>query len=382
MQAPDQPIPTPWPQQVADFKQRRLPVLVWLVAASVCVVMLVGRGGRFDYIGLAQALSYEISAPATGQIESVLVDLYDEVDAGDALARLDDTELTARLERSLATIRQLSAELEAAKARTTAASAQGQADWATDLRRFQASEEERRLAALELRVAVESGEIEEERLKLDTGRAATLLEAGLIGQADYDTIRLQRDEVVQRNDDNHELLAQTEREHLAALARRQEFERGLPALPAEEPLLRPLREAINVESQRLEEISARRETLVLRSPVAGQVSQLLCRQGQTVVPGKPILTIAERGVKEIVTFLAESDDRVVQRQGLVRVSSLRRPGRMAESYVVRLGPTLEQLPPRLWRDPSIPSYGRAVVIAANPSLNLTPGELLRIRFLD
>lgn len=380
MSAPDGPIPTPLPQRIADFKQRRLPLLVWLAAALSCALLMTGRAYRFQYIGLAQALSYEVSASTTGQLESVFVDLYDEVETGDVLIRLDDAEVAARLERSLATIQQLSAELDAAKA--TAPQARGRADQTDILRRFQTNEEERRLAALELRVTVESGEIEGERLKIETQRSAALLETGLIGQAQYDNTRLLRDEVERRNEENKILLAQTEQEALAAQARRREFEQGLPTLAGEEPLLRPLREAITVESQRLEEIRARREALVLRSPVAGQVSQVLCRQGQTVVPGEPILTIAERGVKEIITFLAEADDRVVQRQTGVRVASLKRPGRVAESYVVRLGPGLEMLPERLWRDPGIPAYGRAVVIAANPALNLTPGELLHVEFAD
>lgn len=382
MAAPEQPIPTPWPQKLSDFRQRRLPVLVWLGAVVVCSALLFGKFGRFEYIGLAQALNYEISAPATGRLEAVFVDLYDEVDFGDVLARLDDAEITARLERSLATIRQLSAELEAAQARAPSDQALGQADWVSALRRFQASEEQRRLAALELRVAVETGDIEQERLELETDRSASLLEAGLLGGAEYDSIRLRRDEIRKRNEENRILLAQTEQEYLSAQARRREFEEGLPSRPTTEPMLRPLREAISVESQRLEEVRARREALVLRSPVSGQVSQLLCRQGQSVVPGEPILTIAERGVKEVVTYLAEADDRVVRRQGLVRLASLKHPARVAESYVVRLGPGLELLPQRLWTNPATPSYGRAVVIAANPALNLTPGELLRVRFLD
>jgi hypothetical protein len=40
------------------------------------------------------------------------------------------------------------------------------------------------------------------------------------------------------------------------------------------------------------------------------------------------------------------------------------------------------MPERLWRDPAVPSYGRAVVIAANPALNLIPGELIQVKFLD
>jgi len=382
LDASDRPIPTPFAQRVDDFKQRRLPLIVWVAAVLTCSFLLLDRAGRFEYLGLARSLDYEVSAATTGQLQSLFVELYDEVEAGDVVVRLDDAEVEARLERSMATIRQLAADLEATRSTILSTNAQDQADWTNNLRRFQTNEEERRLAILELRVAVESGEIEQERLALELRRSAALLDAGLMGQTQYDSSRLRHDEVGRRNEENKVLLTQTEQEYRAAQARRREFERGLPSLPAEEPMLLPLREAITVENRRLEEIRARRESLVLRSPVAGQVSQVLCRRGQTVLAGEPILTIVEHGVQEIVTFIAESDNRIVQRQSTVRVSSIARPERIAESYVVRTGPGIEQLPERLWQSPAIPAYGRAIVIAATPSLSLTPGELLHVRFIE
>ena len=56
-----------------------------------------------------------------------------------------------------------------------------------------------------------------------------------------------------------------------------------------------------------------------------------------------------------------------------------RPETVAESFVIRVAPDIELLPERMWRAPAQPEYGRAVVIAAVPRLNLTPGELLSVR---
>jgi multidrug resistance efflux pump len=209
-----------------------------------------------------------------------------------------------------------------------------------------------------------------------------LLEAGLINQQQYDAIRLMHDTVRTRVEENKILLAQTESEFRTARARRESFEQGLPVTPEEEPMLRPLREAIEVENQRLREIQARREATVLRSPVTGQVSSILARRGQTVVPGDPILTIADGTVTEILAYLDEADSRRARESAPVMVASLARPEKVAESFVVRLGPDVELLPQRLWREPSTPEYGRAVVIAAVPGLKLTPGELLTVKILD
>jgi len=373
------PIETPYPQRVADFKRRYLPVVVWSVAALACVLLLTGRASRLEHIGLARSMQYQVSANAVGQLEAVLVDLYDHVEAGQLVAKLDDAEVAARVERSRATVRQLGAELDAARTQLASSSRLDQAGWHNDLRRFATDEEDRRLAALELRVTIESDEIELERLALELQRSGPLLETGLIGRQEYDNVRLLHDTVRTRIEESRVLLDQTQSEFRTAVLRRETFEKNLPSVPEEEPVLRPLREAIEVESIRLQEIQARRRATVLRSPVTGQVSSILCRRGQTVVPGEPILTIADGTVTEILAYLDETESGRATENATVLVASLSRPEKVAESVVLRLGPDVEILPQRLWREPSTPQYGRAVIIAAVPGLDLTPGELLSVR---
>jgi len=377
-----QPIETPLPQRVTDFKRRYLPIVVWSVATVVCVWILAGRATRFEYFGLARSTQYVVSSTEIGQLEILLVDVYDDVEAGDIVAKLDDTAVATRIERARATIRQLGAELVAARARTASSSQLDQASWSNDLRRFKTDEEDRNLAALELRVTIEAEEIELQRLDLERQRAKPLLAVGLIDQQEFDSIRLMHDAIRARVEENKILLAQTESEFRTARLRRQAFEEGLPSIPAEEPLLQPLREAIEIENLRLREIQTRRRATVLRSPVTGQINSILCRRGQTVRPGEPILTIADGTVTEILAYLAETDAARAHESSPVLVASLSRPEKVAESFVVRLGPDVEVLPQRLWRQPSTPEYGRAVVIAAVPGLDLTPGELLSVRIID
>lgn len=381
MPVSDQPIETPYTQRLEDFKRRRLPVLVWSVAGLICLWILAGRAWRLEYTGLAQAAHYEISSNTVGRIETVTVALLEQVEQGDMVAKLLDTELEASIETANATLRKLGADLEAARVQLLSTSGQDKAAWVADLRNFQMNEEQRRLDTLQLRVVIESDEIEQERLDLELKRAGPLLEGGLIGQSQFDQTRLQRELVRKRLEDNKVLLAQLEEKYLAAQSRRQSFEDGLPRRPAEEPVLRPLREAIAVESRRLQEIEVRREALILRSPVAGQVTQILCRTGQSVVPGEPIVTVTEHVVSEVIAYLQEGDSRHVSPSTRVLVSSMSR-GHSAESLVLRVGGTLEVLPQRLWLDPAIPAYGRAVVVAAVPELRLTPGERVDVRFLS
>ena len=376
----NQPIETPRPQRAEDFRRRTLPVLVWAAAALVAVAMMFNRSPGYEHIGMAQSLEYEISASANGTLEAVVVDLFDEIEAGDIVAKLDDSPLVASIETSNATIRQLGAELDATRSQLLSETGQDTSAWTADLRRFQIDAEERRLEVLALKVVVESDEVEAERLALEERRTRQLLDAGLIGQMDYDLVRLELAQVRKRIEENRFLMAETGEELGQAQIRRVEFEAELPLQPGLEPSLQPLREAIAVESGRLREIELQREALVLRSPVSGRVSQILCRMGQSVVPGEAIVIVAEHSVREIVAFLREPDGVTIEQNTPVLVASRANPTRVAESLVVRVSPTIGTLPQRVWRDPRIPDYGRSVVIAGVPALDLTPGEMVTVRF--
>ena len=96
MQSPDTPIPTPMPQRLADFRRRELPVVLWLLCAAICAWMLYNRGRTHEYVALAQAAEYEISAPRTGRIDDVLVSAFDPVSRGEIVAQLVDDELRGR----------------------------------------------------------------------------------------------------------------------------------------------------------------------------------------------------------------------------------------------------------------------------------------------
>jgi multidrug resistance efflux pump len=368
-------------QRVDDFKRRTMPLLVWSVCAAIVLVMLVNRAQQFDYIGMAQSPEYEISASAGGTIEAVVVDLFDDVSPGDVVVKLDDAMVMASIQTSEATIRQLDAELQATGAQLLSGTGAGMAGWKSDLRRFQIDEEQRRLDILTLKVVIEGDQVELQRLGLELARAEALLEAGLINRNEYDITRLMHQEAGERINTNLLLLDQTEQEYRAANERREAYEEDLPQQASDEPLLQPLRAAIAVESQRLREIELQRESLTLRSPVVGRVSQILGRRGQSVVPGEPIVMIAEQSVQEIVAYLNEEAGLQIRENSPVIVSSRNGGRTVAESVVVRVGPSIQPLPQRLWMDPRIPDYGRAVVIAATPAMNLTPGEIVNIKFL-
>ena len=258
----------------------------------------------------------------------------------------------------------------------------GLADVNADLRRFQIDEEDRRLAVLSLGVVIESDEVERNRAALDVERNRKLLAEGIVGQSFFEMVQASHDIVDVRLTTNKVLLAQTEQEFRVARERRSSYEADMAVIPPPEPLLAPLQEAVTIEATRLREIQVLRENLVLRSPIDGRVSQIFGRRGQTVIPGEPVVIVSERMVSEIVAYLSETDGLRVEEQQPVRLVSRTRPGRVADSVVLRVSPGIEMLPQRLWRNPQVADYGRAVVIAPQAAMNLTPGETIEVRFLS
>jgi multidrug resistance efflux pump len=342
--------------------------------ATVALVALANRTVYVRHTGLAHSLETLVSPTVTSRVQAVLVDLNEKVSPGQAVVLMDDALVRAMLDTAQANVRKLRADLTAATASLAADSGQ----LATDLLRLQADEESRRLDALTLQATVSGDAIEVERRRLEAQRTAALSREGLAAQADYENARLAHEELKTRTERTREVLTPTEAEWKAARARREEYERRLPAGGGEQMLLAPLREAITVEEVRLREVELQREALVLRSAVAGQVSQVWCGAGQSVRAGDPILTIVESKVRSIIVYVDAAAPSRLAAQAPVTVATRTLPRTVAESVVVTVGESVQLLPQRLWRDPRVPSYGRAVVIAPVPQLPLSSGDLVDV----
>jgi multidrug resistance efflux pump len=329
---------------------------------------------------MAEPKRHEISTSGSGKVASVGVRLYDRVSPGEVVAVLDDTQLRAALETANASIRRLKAELHAGRIGLALDPSSGMGALTSDLRRFQLDEERRRLDILSANVDVERDRVELERKRLGHERARALYAAGLIPQAELDDARLLHEQAARLAEEHEKVLNESRTALRQVETRRQAFEQTLPEFRRREPaLLAPLQEAVEVEVARLREIEAQRASLVLRTPVAGRVSQILAAAGQAVVAGEPILVIEEDGVQDVVAWVAEGAQvRPAARVHVIDVHS----GKVAESLVTGVGPAVEPLPQRLWRDGRVPEYGRGVTIAASPALSLTPGALVRVQFVQ
>ena len=324
---------------------------------------------------MAHAFESQIAPTVVGRVQTVVVALNDRVVAGQAVVLLDDSLLNASITTANANLRKLRAE------------SRGHGRLAghrlgTHGRRHAAPADGGERPAPRGAVAegqLEGDTIEVQRLTLEAQRQEQLVRQGIGTKAQYDNAKLARDGLSATTEQTQALLAQTEKEweRRRAVASRSSG-RCRPVRCSRRSCF-PLQEDIAVEEAALREIEVQRAALVLRSPIAGQVSQVWCTAGQSVKPGDPILTIVESAVRDIVVFVDETSSRRIAPQQRVVISRAVPPAAKAESSVVSVGETVQQLPPRFWRDPRVPSYGRTVVVAPSSSLPLAVGELVDVR---
>lgn len=368
--------------RIHDFNRGPLTVLVWLLAVGGACSLLSHRASRFEYIGLARGVEYTIASETGGRIEKLLVDLCDDVNAGDVVAILDDSLIAAEIETARGSVRALQAELDVAGAEIPAENAERVSDWQSQLADFEAREERYRVDALNLRVEIESDRVEAQKLSLEAERTRKLRETNTVSQEDYDSIRLQHEQVTKRIAENVLLAERIDKNCEEARVRREEFAKRQPASQDEARQLAPLREAIRKEELELEELRVRREAMLLRAPAVGRVTRVLCQAGQGVRAGEPIMVIGERTATEVIGYIAEADATRVKEKMPVEIVRVENGQTICQASVTRIGESIEELPLRLWRHAQTPEYGRCFLVSAPLSLALAPGERIRIRPLS
>jgi len=139
------------------------------------------------------------------------------------------------------------------------------------------------------------------------------------------------------------------------------------------------KEALERQKNELEE---RQRELVLTAPCDGFVSSIDGRVGEVVIiPDAPILSISEEKPNTIIAYAGEELVGHFAAGKPIEVIKGSEPKQIGRSKVTHISPRVEQMPVRLWQDPAIPRWGRAVQIEIPLGMKLIPGEMVGIRGL-
>ena len=372
------------------------PIIVWLGVVVCIAAMFTHRSKRFQVLGIAQGQVHQISSTCTARLKSVTVELFDDVKRGQVLAVLDtvlDNEnipevIQAQLDTVSAEVARLQAELAVTKEQYETEAANAENDRRADERRFNVDVADARLRVLELQAMIEADRRDLVSRELDSKIFVIGGRLDVNDQSPYELkkIKIEYDNLVKGIEDNERLLAEAQRDLGQAQARLDEFAKNQPRHVSVDGALAVVMRAINVQERRMKELQVQRPLLELRAPFDGVVSLIQRGPGETVRAGEPILTVAETKPREVVAYATEKQAARVKERMVVEVIRTAEPAGpderlVASSQVVEVGPTVEQMPARLWRNPNIPQWGRPIMIKTPPNLNLVPGEVVGVRGL-
>jgi multidrug resistance efflux pump len=380
-----------------------LPVLVWLAAVAGVGVLFHHRSQRFEILGLAQGDVRQVAASSAGRLKSVPVQLFQEVKKGDVVAVLDTVLDNERLEAELATanaeIQRLFAEIAHTQQSLLTEAANLETDRTATQRRFFVDVENARLRVLELKTQLETDRtvLEDRQRSAKDYLAQNLSDPNDIAFYQLKKLKGECALLAKKIAENQRLLEQAESDLKQSELRRDEFASRQLQLPPVDSALEVIRGEIKVQEKKIDQFLARREPVVLKSPIDGIVVQLHGRardvavwrpgefvvrgQDEVILAGDSILSIAENKPREIIAYATQYQLGRIKEGMPVQLVKNTEPAQMANSQVAYLGPTLERMPECLWQVPNTPQWGHPVLIPIPPSLKLIPGETVGIRGL-
>ncbi len=372
-----------------------LPVLVWLVAVACVVGLFSRRAQRFEVLGIAQGQLHQVAATCPARLKSISVELFDQVTKGQTLAVVNTvleneslrSALQAQLETTLAEIERLMAQLVPTEQSILAQNADRQSTRISSARNFSADVENAELDALRLRVVIETDKIALEDLAVDVKITQELVEKQAVAPYELQKVKAQHDALAKKIEENKHLLEQAEVALEQAAQREREYAQQQPHQLSRDAALDVIRKAIKVEEKRMNELLVEleslnaRETLELKAPFDGIVSQILRRPTEAILAGEPILTVTQTAVANIIAYAAEEQISRIQEGAVVELIKYVEPAQaqIERSVVTFVGPAVEQMPARLWRNPNVPQWGRPFMVKAPTQMDVIVGEAVGIR---
>lgn len=368
---------------------RVLPVLVWCGAVLCVVGLFKHRSSQFEIVGIADAEVHDVGTNTRARLVSVNVQLFNKVSKGDLVAVvntvLDDERLDAQKAVIQAEIRHLDAQLNEIRSNYVALVFNQESEWWAERRAFTADVVAARARVVDVNAMVENDqatlkgmqeEIESFRIENGANFAADI---SLYNK--FKTMERNRDRLAKKIERDNGLLAKYIKELEEAKFREQIYidYRPYAGTDANEAQ-RVINLAKDALKRQLDELEERQRNLVLTAPCDGFVSSIDSQIGEVgILPDFPILTITEEKPSSIIAYVNESLAGRFIPQIKVDIVKDTDPKQIGRSEITYIGPRLEQLPVRLWRDPTLPQWGRLIKIKIPTEMELIPGEMVGIK---
>lgn len=329
--------------------RRRLGAVAWGIGLVVALFWTGVRGGSAHVKGIGWAPPVHVSPYEPGQIASLEVQLHDVVQAGQIVARLDDTPLVE--EREVVSAQLLAAQEAQSNEVLIEARRFAQGRESTLLDRAtvatQLFEDEAMLAALQEQLSIEQDLLDHRatstQMVLDLERQIRVVQARIT--AGREALRVAT-EAASAADERSAGAPQANQWEVVAVARM------------------------------LEAIDGRIQRTRLASSIDGQVTAIYATPGEVVQPSQPVLQVRRISTDEVVAWAPASAAARLQPGRTARV--VRADGEVQEARIVSVGRGVQPLPLSLLVDPQRVEFGVPVRLVLNQG-TIAPDEPVAVR---
>jgi multidrug resistance efflux pump len=298
--------------------------------------------------GVVDAVREQIAPPEAASVQTLFVAVGQDVRAGDALVQMDTTILDAEMK------------IERLQAQRQFASAVARA--------------ENSLRDARLRQAEETGELEV--LDAEIERLDELLARRLIDAQTITRLRARQQALTRSVELYPEMIGALERDLAQAKARATDVEGGFgwDGDMSEDGLPEGLDTDLEASRHRLGLLNLRRDRYTLRAGSDGTVARIYHAPGDVVQAGIPIMTVVDKGTRQVVGFLPEAN---VDDVAIGMTAYLTRAAGGADvirAQVTAMAPEILGLPNRVRPFPGQTLRGMRVILEPEGGHDLIPGE--------
>ncbi len=379
-----QRIRTPLSHRWQRFRYQVVPYLAFACRLVVVALLWREQGRLPNATGIIEAVRIDVATATDGilvGLESSITrpwSLFDRVEAGQVIARLDDASLiaaTKTLESESARIRK---KLVAAQAEISFGDAQQEYNRSRKANRLAWQIERHRLNVLDRQVQIDIDQVNLQRRKEVIEIITPLVndEPNSFPRLEFIEEQLRRDRVAKRIEDNQKALKEAKAQSHAAEERLRQYPTPLQAEVA--ALLAPIRAALDVQEARMNQLCVESQSLIVRAPMSGTIAAIYRWPGQAVVAGAPIMTIASDHGRYIVSYVRQQQ-RITPHAGMpvdVRIASVGH--KSFATTIGRIGPQVELIPIEQLRDPKTPEWGLPIQILIPEALSARPGTRVEV----
>jgi len=374
-----------------------IPFIVWLAAIAGVAALFQHGWKKFEVVGLAQGEISQVCSPADGRLKAVYVQLYDNVTKGQVVAALDDELLIAQIATISATAEHLRSQLVPTQQQLAADDARRELDKVEEQRRFAVDVEKARLEILALKAQIASDRITLEDYAAEVKIAQDLLTKNAVAPYGVEKAQALYAALAKKVEETEKHLAGAEEQLKEAQRRADSFVAYSTQNPSVDVALEAIRKEAAVQEKLMVELEVQRKGLVITAPIDGVVIQIMMRAneaamqragegathrpGEVVLAGQPIIVIAQGKPKDVIGYVREGQIGQIKVGSTVEVVKRTEPMQIGKSQVTFVGPVVEQLPARLWLNPSIPQWGLPFVVKVPDGMEITAGETVGIRRL-